>query len=49
MDNKNEMIYVHVLITKELKDELIKEAEKRQLSLASYIRQVILDRKKIDE
>lgn len=49
MDNKNEMIYVHILITKELKEELIKESEKRQLSLASYIRQVILDRKKIDE
>lgn len=46
-EDKN--IYIHVLVTEELKQELLKEAEKRQLSLASYIRQVILDRKKIDE
>lgn len=45
-DEKN--LYVHVLVSKELKQELIKEAEKRQLPLASYIRQIILDRKKPD-
>lgn len=39
-------IYIHVLISKELKKEILKEAEIRQLPLATYIRQIILDRKK---
>ena len=43
---KEEKIYVHVLVTPELKNALLKEAEARQLSLASYVRQIILDRKK---
>lgn len=45
-EDKN--IYIHVLVTEVLKKELLKEAELRQLSLASYIRQIILDRKKIN-
>lgn len=45
-EDKN--IYIHVLVTEALKKELLKEAELRQLSLASYIRQIILDRKKMD-
>ena len=45
-EDKN--VYIHVLVSEKLKKELSKEAEKRQLSLASYIRQIILDRKKVD-
>lgn len=43
---KGQNIYIHVLVTPELKNILLKEAEARQLSLASYLRQIILDRKK---
>ena len=45
-EDKN--IYIHVLVNEQLKKELLKEAELRQLSLASYIRQIILDRRKIN-
>ncbi len=44
-----ETTYIHVLVTKVLKDELTKEANARQLSIASYVRQILLDRKKPDE
>lgn len=47
--DENKYTYVHVLISKEVKEELVKEAEKRQLALATYIRQILLDRKKVDE
>lgn len=39
-------IYVHMYITEELKKELEKEAKEKQLSLASYIRLILIDRKK---
>lgn len=45
-EDKN--VYIHVIVSEELKKELQIEAEKRQLSLASYIRQIILDRIKVD-
>lgn len=38
--------YIHIIVSDELKEALIKEAEEKQLSLASYIRLILLDRKK---
>ncbi len=45
-EGKEKQYYIHVLVTKDLKEELTKEAELRQLAIASYIRQILLDRKK---
>lgn len=45
-EEKEKQYYIHVLVTKELKEQLTKEAEIRQLAIASYIRQILLDRKK---
>lgn len=45
-NSEEKQVYVHVLVTQSLKEELIKEANSRQLSIASYVRQIILDRKK---
>lgn len=42
-EDKN--IYIHVIVTEDLKRTLAKEAKLRQLPLASYIRQIILNRK----
>lgn len=40
--------YIHIIVSDELKDALTKEAEAKQLSLASYVRLILLDRKKLD-
>lgn len=45
-EEKEKQHYIHVLVTKDLKEQLTKEAESRQLAIASYIRQILLDRKK---
>ena len=42
-EDKN--IYIHVIVTDDLKKTLTQEAKLRQLSLTAYIRQIILDRK----
>lgn len=37
---------IHIKISEELKEQLKKEAEEKELALASYIRLIISERKK---
>ena len=40
------MDYIHIKISKELKEELKKEASEKELSLNSYIRLLLIERNK---
>ena len=41
-----EKIYIHLQVEVELKNKLINEANEKGLSLNSYIRMILLERKK---
>jgi len=40
----DEQTYIHVLVSTELKKELVKEAQAKQMALATYIRMLLLER-----
>ena len=42
----DEQTYIHVLLTRRLKQELQEEADKKQMALATYIRMLLLERYK---
>lgn len=41
----NGKVYIHFLVDEKFKDQLMKEAKAKQLSLNSYIRLILLARK----